>query len=238
MDFSIVVPIYNEKKNILSTVNRIENVFKKKFLFEIIFVDSSSKDGSRNLLLSLKKKKNIKVIFQKKKDGIGSASYVGYCKSRGEVIMQIDGDISHDPKDLLKMYIKLKEERKDMVIGSRYISGGRQIGKSFLRDIGSRFMNKFASILLKIPLKDFTHTFRLFKRKIFLKLKKSLNEKGHPSFFIQFTYLALLNNFVVCEYPVTYKDKKKEFGSNISISREIPKFFCSILKILFKRFFC
>jgi dolichol-phosphate mannosyltransferase len=235
MNFSIIIPVYNEKRHIIKTIANIEKVFKKKS-YEIIFVDSSSNDGSKEIFIKLiKKNKKIKVIFQNKKEGIGSASLEGYVNSRGSIIMQIDGDVSHNPKDLLLMYSKLKKDKKDMVIGSRYIAGGQQIGKSLLRDLGSRFINSFASAILGIPHKDFSHTLRVFRRNSFLKVKKNLSQKGHPSFFIELTYLFLKKNFLVCEYPVVYDDSKSDKKSNISIVREVPKYFFTIIKILFTK---
>ena len=125
VDISIIIPTYNEKNYLWDSVNRIKKVFKNLYNYEIIFVDSNSDDGSKNIFEAIKKEnKNVKIIYQSCKKGIGSASFEGYLGSDGDFIMQIDGDCSHDPNDLLEMYKKIKNENYDMVIGSRYIEGG------------------------------------------------------------------------------------------------------------------
>jgi dolichol-phosphate mannosyltransferase len=231
--FSIIIPIFNENENINRTVLGIEEVFENyKNKYEIIFVDSNSIDGSQEEIFRISKiKPFVKMLQQGKKEGLGAASKFGYSHAIGKYIMQIDGDLAQNPKDLIFMYEYLVRQNCDMVIGSRYINGGKQEGKSILRDFGSRFMNIFASRILKINLRDFTHTFRVFNREIYLDLRNKLIEKGHPSFFIEFTFLTLKNNFKISEYPVIYSDKNNSKESKISIIQEAPRYMLTVIRI-------
>ena len=233
---SIVVPIINEKKYILATVNNINIAFgEKNISYEIIFVDDNSTDGSVELIKKLSHQDSrIKLINHDKNEGLGSASIAGYKKAVGEIIMQIDGDFAQDVRDLILMREELRTKNIDMVIGSRYMPGGSQVGKSLIRDWGSRSMNFIASFLLSIPFKDFTHTFRIFKRTLFLGLHLNLKEKGHPGFFIELTFWAIKKNYKISEFPSSYKEREDGSAvSKIRISREIPRF----LKIVFLLFF-
>ncbi len=235
--FSIIIPVYNEIRNIKNTVERIEHTFNQLSKeYEIIFVDDNSQDGTDNEINRISKLNNrVKLKQHGKKEGLGAASDFGYKHAVGKIIMQLDGDLAHNPNDLVLMYEFMIENEYDMVIGSRYIKHGRQEGKTILRDFGSRLMNFIAGILLNINLKDFTHTFRVFKIEVYETIKHKLIEKGHPSYFIELTYLSLKNNFRIAEFPVTYSDKDDGADSKIPIVKESIRYISAIIRIFFGR---
>lgn len=236
--FSIIIPVFNEIKNINKTVLRIEETFKACGKdYEIIFVDDNSDDGTEEEIIKISKtNRNVRLEQHGKKEGLGAASNFGYTKAKGEIIMQLDGDLAHNPKDLILMYDFMQSNNLDMVIGSRYVKYGKQEGKTLLRDLGSRCMNFIAGSLLNIKLKDFTHTFRVFKREVYLSVKENLIEKGHPSYFIELTYIALKKNFKILEFPVTYSDKDDGSDSKIPIIKESVRYIFAILRIYFGSF--
>ena len=233
--FSIIIPVFNEVKNIIETILNIEKAFKKlDQQYEIIFVDDNSTDGTDREIIKVSKDKNfVKLVQHGKKEGLGAASNFGYLNAKGKILMQLDGDLAHNPNDLVLMYNEMIENNLDMVIGSRYIKNGKQEGKTILRDLGSRFMNTIAGFLLKIKLKDFTHTFRVFKYEVFYSVKDFLIEKGHPSYFIELTYFTLKKKFRVSEFPVTYSDKDDGADSKIPILKESIRYIFAILRIYF-----
>ncbi len=237
--FSIIIPVYNEIKNIQSTVDGIERAFNEvNKEYEILFIDDNSQDGTDNEIVRISKLNNrVKLKQHGKKEGLGAASDFGYKHATGEIIMQLDGDLAHNPNDLVLMYKFMIENNYDMVIGSRYIKHGRQEGKTILRDIGSRLMNLIAGILLNIKLKDFTHTFRVFRLELYKSIRHNLIEKGHPSYFIELTYFSLKKNFRVSEFPVTYSDKDDGADSKIPIIKESIRYTSAIIRIFFGRLF-
>ena len=125
----------------------------------------------------------------------------------------------------------------DLVIGSRYIEGGEQIGKSGLREIGSKGMNFICNYILGIKLTDSTHTFRAFKNKVFDNINSNLDQKGHPNFQIQFCYYSILNNYKIREIPIKFTERLPEHGdSKLSVRKEMPKFLKFVFITLIKRF--
>ena len=121
---------------------------------------------------------------------MGAAYRVGYEAAEGQYILGIDADLSQSPTDLVKMIVKL-DNGDDMVIGSRYLPLAEMVGKSKLRELGSRSVNNMLTrYVLGIPMTDTTHTFRAFKREVFTSVADRINEKWHPNFQIQFTYLG------------------------------------------------
>ena len=162
---SIIVPVYNEKTNVEPSSTKLLDEFSEfKDTLEILFVDDNSPDGTADEVNRLNQKfPQIRLVQNGKKEGIGAAHKAGYKASTGQYILCIDADLSQSPKDLLKIKNKL-DDGYDLAIGSRYMNEGKQIGKSPLRDIGSRGMNLICRYILGIKLTDCTHTFRGFKR--------------------------------------------------------------------------
>ena len=232
--FNFIIPVYNETQNIEPTIIFIkDNFFSEDYL--ISFIDDNSPDGTASKILSLKEKyPEIELIQHGKKDGLGSAILFGYLNSKSDYLIGLDADLSQSPKYLHDMY-KMIKNGADMVIGSRYVFGGKVIGKSQLRLIGSVAMNKIASKLLNLNILDISHTFRIFKKEIISKISTLLKEKGHPSFLIEFTYFAKKNNFKIKEYPIFFIERSSDRGvSKLSASKEIIPFLKTILKLINK----
>lgn len=231
---SIVIPVYNEKNNILSTTERIIDAFSLlKNEIEILFVDDASPDGTEDEIIRVSKIYNqVKLVQHGIKEGIGAAHKAGYKVAIGEYILCIDADLSQSPKDLLKIKEEL-DKGYDLVIGSRYIDEGKQIGKSPIRDIGSRGMNKICRYFLGIKLTDCTHTFRGFRKVLYEKFSNKLDEKGHPAFQVQFSFWIYHNKFRTLEIPIFFKEREEDGGtSKISIKKEAPRFLKLVLKLM------
>lgn len=237
MKYSFIIPVYNEKKNIGLTIAEIKKKFERHSSdYEIIFVDDNSPDGTALEIENFAKVDNrIKLCQHGKKIGLGAAINFGYKKALGEFIIGIDVDLSQSIDDLIKMISYLKNNNLDMVIGSRYIEGGKQINKSFIRDAASRYMNIFISTILNLKVYDLSHTFRIFRREIFLNISSSLHETGHPSFMTEFTYFTVKKKYKVSEFPIIFVERDPSLGkSKLKISKEIFPYFKFVLKLLTK----
>ena len=235
--YSVIVPVYNEKTNIEPTADKIIDIFKKNQInVEILFVDDNSPDGTAEEVSRISIKENsVRLVQHGKKEGIGAAHKAGYEAAEGEFIMCIDADLSQSPKDLIRMKEKL-DEGYDLIIGSRYMSKGRQIGKSLLRDFGSRGMNFICRFILGIPLTDCTHTFRAFKKELFSEFSSRLLSKGHPSFQVQFSFWISHTRKRIIEIPIKFIEREAGRGkSKISIRKELPSFIIVILKLILTR---
>lgn len=132
---SVVIPVYNEKQNIASSVERILAEFGPAGgQCEILFVDDNSPDGTAQEVERLAQiTPQVRLVQHGKKEGIGAAHHAGYHAAKGEYILCIDVDLSQSPSDLLKMK-RLLDDGYDLVVGSRYLPNAKQIGKSLSRD--------------------------------------------------------------------------------------------------------
>ncbi len=231
--YSIVVPVYNEKKNILQTIKKIKNIDSDNKKVEILFVDDNSPDGTAKEVIRLSKQyKNVRLIQHGKKEGIGAALLFGCKYARGNLIIFLDADLSTDPEFILKME-NLLNDGCDMVVGSRYLKTSSQSGKSYSKIIGSKFFNIFTKFVLGLPIKDITHSFRVFRKEVYVNIQKYIKEKGHPSFVIEFTYYAMKHKYVIKEFPITFIER--DFSQGIS-KLNLKKELISSLKIILKLF--
>ena len=204
---SIVIPTYNEKDNISKILEKLKNSLKG-ITYEIIFVDDNSPDGTAQEVLRISERSpQVQLVQHGKKEGIGAAHRAGYESSRGEYILCIDADLSQSPEDLLKIKDKL-DDGYDLVIGSRYMSNGKQFGKSPIRDIGSRGMNLLCRLLLGIKLTDCTHTFRGFRAELFREYGHKISSKGHPAFQVEFSFWIAKNGKKMLELPIFFKERE------------------------------
>ena len=107
---SIIIPVLNEELNIIPLTNKIIKTLKK-YKFEIIFVDDSSIDNSKNILNKLKLKYSFfKPIFRSSERDLSKSCFDGIKKSKFENILIMDGDLQHDPIFIPKMFDKYGEK--------------------------------------------------------------------------------------------------------------------------------
>lgn len=168
MNFSIIVPFYNEQKNIsifhreiLKIINKIE----KKHKFEIIYIDDGSSDNTKKELLKLKKKNFLfKIIIHKKNYSQSHAIQSGINESKFENVIFLDGDLQNDPRDIKKLINHFKRKKLDMVIGWR-----KKRKDNFLRTISSVIANKIVNYLTNSKIHDNGCALKILKKKTFIR---------------------------------------------------------------------
>ncbi len=177
MKFSIVIPVYNESKNIPVLVRQIYKVLKNK-IFELIIVDDDSTDGTSFIIEKLKKK-NLKYFIRKKRRDLTKSCLLGFEKSSYENILVMDGDLQHKPDDILKLLNIFKKKNADFVIGSRNLFKKKKHNLGFFRLGASRILILVVNILLGNKTSDPMSGFFIFKKSIYKKNKKKLFKKGY-----------------------------------------------------------
>jgi len=223
---SVLIPTYEEKDNIKNLIESIHKVLSNE-LFEIIVIDDNSPDGTSNEVIKLSQKyDNIKLILRPEKMGLGSAYKDGFKASSGDFIVEMDADMSHNPKDILRLLKGINSS--DISIGSRYIDGGKIIGWNWKRRLISWGANHLVRLFLGIKAKDVTSGFRIYRRKAFLEITKRSTLNGF-NFQIEVLYIANNLGLKVEEVPITFTDRK--IGKSKLNNEEISKFLQSIFKI-------
>jgi dolichol-phosphate mannosyltransferase len=198
VEVSIIIPTYNEAQNIEELVKKIANLGLES---EIIVVDDNSPDKTGKIAESLKKDyKNLKVIHRTKK-GLASAVVEGFRASKGETLGVLDADFSHPLNVIPNMLEPIKTGKAELVIGSRYIKGGKIEGWNLVRKITSK-----GAILLSRPLtgiKDSVSGFFFLKKEVINEI--DFNPKGYK---IGLEVIVKGKYDRVVEIPYTFTNRK------------------------------
>lgn len=205
----IVIPTYNEIEN-------IEVILKKVFTLElgvdILIVDDNSPDKTyekvQELIDADTYAKQLHLMIRENKEGLGKAYVAGFkwCLERDYAyIIEMDADLSHDPKYLPSFIENIKEY--DLVIGSRYIKGGGVVNWSLLRKFISFGGSTYARTILGINLKDVTGGFKCFKREVLEAIDLDNIMSAGYAFQIEMNYRTILKGFKVKEVPIIFEDR-------------------------------
>ncbi len=202
----VVTPTYNEKDNLPILAERI---FALKIPdLHLVIVDDNSPDGTGRIADELRQKYPITVINREKKTGLGKA-YVQAFQSlppEAEIVIQMDADLSHDPSVIPAMLEKIKN--CDVVLGSRYIPGGKIENWDFGRQLISKFGNLYARLVLGLPYHDLTGGFKCWRKDFLKKMNlEKLSSVGY-NFQIETTNLAHKLGAKICEVPITFTERK------------------------------
>lgn len=157
-DFSLVVPVYNEKDNIIPLFVRVDSMARANALsYELIFVDDGSTDGSREVINKLEEDNgHVKKIFFTKNNGQSAAVAAGIKKASRKAIVTIDADLQNDPDDIPAFLKEL--DRFDVVCGYR-----AKRRDNIVRRLSSRIANRVRSFFTKDNLKDIGCALRAYR---------------------------------------------------------------------------
>ena len=145
---SIILPTYNEYKNIRPIINRLLE-FDSHYDLELLVVDDNSSDGTASLVRSIAQKdRRIHLVHRLDRTGLSSAIKEGLLNATGDLVAIMDSDGQHEPNALIDALQILKVENFDLVVGSRFLLGSDIKGLSKRRLKGSSIANDFARISL------------------------------------------------------------------------------------------
>ena len=221
-ELSIVIPAYNEEKNVRLLYQKLMDVFSRmETSYEIIYIDDGSTDNTFFELEALyeEDKNNVKVIKFRRNFGQTAALDAGFKAAKGKVIVSMDADLQNDPADIPKLLAKMKE-------GYDVVCGWRKNRKDpLLKHLISRGANFLRSIIINDKIHDSGCTLKAFKRECFT----TLDLYGEIHRFIP--ALLELQGFKITEIVVNHKERI--YGSSKYNLRRIMKGFLDILLVKF-----
>ncbi|MEN8252810.1 MAG: glycosyltransferase family 2 protein [Patescibacteria group bacterium] len=214
---TIIIPTYNEKENISKIVPVLQEVFKsiKNWNINILVVDDSSPDKTADAVKKLQKKyKNLHLLLNKKKAGLGSAYLKGMARAFGDlkadVAFEFDADFSHDPKKIPELLKKI-DEGYDLVLGSRYVKGGSIPDNWGLhRKLLSRVGNLVIMLILTdFRIRDWTAGYRAISKKVYEAVYKEMSSERFSGYTFQIGFLhkTVRKGFKVAEVPINFIDR-------------------------------
>jgi dolichol-phosphate mannosyltransferase len=197
IDISVVVPVYNEERNLPVLIPQIAQVLEPlDQSYEMIFVDDGSTDESREILKKMVSQyPRIRILGFKKNCGETAAGAAGLKEAKGKIVITIDADLQNDPKDIPRMLEYLKEY--DMVTGWRQTRDD-----PWIKRITSKIANRIRNGLSGETIQDSGCTYRAYKRECLQNLKLY---KGMHRFM---PTLVKMEGFRVIEIPIAHHPRK------------------------------
>lgn len=225
MKLVIILPTYNERDNIVRLLDELHTCLtdEKEFAIEYLVADDNSPDGTRDLIFQYQKTHTDVHIISGEKLGLGIALLRGMTYAVHELgadyILQMDADLSHDPKAVPKFLAALSRGA-DFVVGCRYIKGGSIPGNWGLhRKIFSIVANSIVRFGLGKPkIHDWTGGFRAFHKKYYEKLRNDMAKHSGYVFQIAFLHKSILHGAHVVEVPIHFTDRR--FGRSKIVPSE------------------
>ncbi len=216
IDLTIVIPAFNEKENIPFLVSNLKKTIQRwPYSVEVLIVNDGSSDGSREILdkiaeNELKGRKGsaphfqLRIAHHQKHKGFGAALKTGYKNARGKVISTMDADLTHNPEQIRKFMNKINEGY-DMVIGSRYVEGGKMVDVAWYRRLISDMSRVLIKILFNMPIKDVTNGFRAVRKQLLDNIElKSNSFNILPEMVVK----ARKKGYKITEVPMTLTKRK------------------------------
>jgi dolichol-phosphate mannosyltransferase len=208
----VCVPTYNERENVEALVGSVRRAMDDAGINgHVLVVDDGSPDGTGAIADNLSKADaRVHVLHRATKAGIGPAYIAGFRRALdagADLILEMDCDFSHDPRDVPRLIDAASQA--DLVLGSRYVAGGRVANWSALRRLISRGGCIYASSILQVPVRDLTGGFKCFRRQVLEALPlEEVSGQGY-GFQVEMTYRAILQGFTVVEIPITFVDRQQ-----------------------------
>lgn len=231
-DTLVIVPTYNERENIAALTERLLALTPP---LDVLIVDDNSPDGTSAVVAPLAAASGgrLALLSRTGKGGRGSAVLAGFRYALGRpyrFVFEMDADFSHRPEEIPLFLAAM--DRCDLVVGSRYLPGSAIHHWGWKRTFFSRWANRYARLVLGIPLSDYTNGFRCYRREAIAALAMDrIDAKGYVV-LSEVAYQLWRKRMRFGEVPTVFVNRRRG-TSNLS-AHEIKEAFFSVLRIRWK----
>ena len=219
----VIIPTYNEKENIQAIITAVLSQSD----YHVLVVDDGSPDGTAAIVKDLQAKtytEELHLLERSGKLGLGTAYIAGFrlgLEMGYEILMEMDADFSHNPKDLPRLVAALGSDKVGMAVGSRYVKGGGFRNWDKYRLILSYGASIYTRIITGMPVKDPTAGFVAYKRSTLEKMDLDKIQFIGYAFQIEMKYYCHRLGFKIQEVPITFIDRELGVSKmNMSIVQE------------------
>ncbi|OEU92157.1 dolichol-phosphate mannosyltransferase [Streptomyces abyssalis] len=213
----VIIPTYNEADNLESVTARVREAVPEA---HILVADDNSPDGTGKVADELAvQDEHIHVLHRPGKQGLGAAYLAGFrwgIEHGYGVLVEMDADGSHQPEELPRLLTALKGA--DLVLGSRWVPGGRVVNWPVSRRFISRGGSTYSRLMLGLPLRDITGGFRAFRAETLKGLGMDAVASQGYCFQVDLAHRAVRAGFHVVEVPITFVERVR---GNSKMGRDI-----------------
>lgn len=204
----VVIPTYNEAENLTAITGRVRAAVPAA---EILVTDDASPDGTGAIADQLAAAdRQVHVLHRPGKQGLGAAYLAGFgwaAEHGFDVVVEMDADGSHAPEQLPRLLVALRTA--DVVLGSRWVPGGRVVNWPWRRELLSRGANLYTRLALGVPIRDATGGYRAYRMPVLDKIDiDSVRSQGY-CFQIDLAWRAHRHGLRVVEVPITFADRER-----------------------------
>lgn len=204
----VIIPTYNEAENIKPIVARVRAAVPEA---HILVADDNSPDGTGKFADEIAAEDDqVHVLHRKGKEGLGAAYLAGFrwgIEHEYGVLVEMDADGSHQPEELPRLLTALKGA--DLVLGSRWVPGGRIVNWPKYREFISRGGSTYSRLLLGVPIRDVTGGYRAFRRETLEGLGLDEVASAGYCFQVDLARRAVGAGFHVVEVPITFVERER-----------------------------
>ncbi|MEO8511192.1 MAG: polyprenol monophosphomannose synthase [Chloroflexota bacterium] len=218
----VVLPTYNERDNVERIALAILGALPQA---KLLIVDDSSPDGTGELADGLAARESrVSVVHRPGKEGLGAAYRDGFRRALDDpavqAVVQMDADFSHDPATLPTLLGRLMGDA-DLVLGTRYMPGGRTVGWPWHRKLISRAGTLFARTVLLLPYRDLTGGYKAWRRELLESIRMREASASGYGFQVEMTWWAHRRGATIAELPIVFREREHgESKMHGSIVRE------------------
>ncbi|WHT16125.1 polyprenol monophosphomannose synthase [Crossiella sp. CA-258035] len=204
----VVIPTYNERENVQLIVGRLHATLPEA---HVLVVDDGSPDGTGEVadqMAAGDERGRIHVMHRTEKAGLGAAYIAGFkwaLEREYAAVVEMDADGSHAPEDLPRLLNALIDS--DLVLGSRYVTGGKVVNWPWHRQFLSRGGNIYSKLALGVRLNDITGGYRAFRREVLDKIIQDGVQSQGYCFQVDLAWRTILGGYRVVEVPITFTER-------------------------------
>lgn len=228
MKLSIVIPVYNEQKTIKDILRIVKKVklpkeIKKR---EIILVDDCSKDGTRDILRTIKDSE-VKIFYHEKNMGKGGALNTGFKQTTGDIVIIQDADLEYDPNEYPKLLDPILKDKADVVYGSRFVGGESHRILYFWHTTMNKGLTLLSNCFSDLNLTDMETCYKVFRKRIIDRITIEENRFGfEPEITAKIAEMARTKDVRIFEVGISYYGRTYDEGKKIGWKDGVRALWC------------
>jgi dolichol-phosphate mannosyltransferase len=208
---AVTIPTYNEKEKIGELIQEILGLPLEVYDLSVLVVDDNSPDGTAEIVRRIAETDSrVRILVRTKRRGRGAAGIDGFkaaLASQPDLVVEMDGDLSHQPRFIPALLNA--SDRYDIVLGSRFIRGGKDADRNLIRKLITYLVRRFIRSRFHFSVEDVSSGFRCFRRTVLDRIDLDDMISVGPSIVLEVLYKASLLGLTMGEVPITFVDRKK-----------------------------